>query len=185
MSDASGNELEKEFECYAAIVSIEETLIELNELMATEGAGALAKITSSIDALRKLADIAIEAKEVDLKDSLLELRKDLLDAKENLLNSREEMLNLREQNGVLKARVEKLEKLSQVELDCRGDAYYKKEEDHPICMTCLDSKEQIIHLIKADISMPDMTRYQCGQCNNSVWLEGNKFYQGQKNPFEM
>ncbi len=91
--DNKDSNLEQEFECYAAVVFITETLAELETLMSSDLSSATRGISAGIDAVKKLTDIAIKTKNIELQESIIAVREQLLAAKEALLNSKEDISN--------------------------------------------------------------------------------------------
>lgn len=157
-----GSRLEQEFECYAGVVSIEETLRELGSLMGSDITTAVKGISAGIDAIKKLRDIALKSQNIELQEGILSVREQLLAAKEALLNSREDILTLKEENNELKARIEELEKVSEAKLVFKKIGYYTKDEEGPFCGRCYDVDKRKVRLSKVG------PLYKCSQCNNSV-----------------
>jgi ERCC4-related helicase len=100
--------LEQEFEYYAALACIEETLQEIANLMAADLSTTVRTVSAGIDVLKKLKDLAIKTQSVELQEGILELREQLLEVKESLLEIREENLDLKEENASLKKKLVEL-----------------------------------------------------------------------------
>jgi len=93
-------------------------------------------ISASIDAVKKLAELAIKSRNVELQEGILAVKEQLLEAKEALLNSREDILVLKEENRELKDRITELEKQSEEKLVVRDDGYYAQNGEGPFCTRC-------------------------------------------------
>ena len=94
--------LEHEFEIYSAMITIQETFQEIYEIMNVDVGEIGRKIVSVIDATKKLTDIAIATKNVELRESTVELRDQLVDIKKSLVKVKEENFELREEIKKLK-----------------------------------------------------------------------------------
>lgn len=160
--DQGGDNLEQEFECYAAVVSIEELLKELGNLMSSDIPTAIKGISAGIEAIKKIRDIALKTQNIELQEGILAVREQLLAAKEALLNSREDTLALKEENNKLKTRVEELEKVPQEKLIFNKLGYYTEDGEGPFCARCYDVDKRKVHL---SLMGP---LHKCSQCNNSV-----------------
>lgn len=159
------NGLEREFQCYAAISSIEQTLKEIDDLMAGDLSTAVRTVSSGIDALKKLADLAIKSKNIELQEGILGLREQMLDVKEALLSAREENASLREENKTLALKIEELEKSPKEELTFGSHGYYKDDGDGPFCVGCYDSSGKLNRVIQpyADFGAEEV--YKCSVCD--------------------
>ena len=106
--DRHNYQVQEEFELYSAIACIEETLREIEGLMATDLSIAVRTVSTGIDALKKLTDLAVKAQDIELQEGILELRGQLLEIKEALLEAKEENFSLREENKSMKQKVVEL-----------------------------------------------------------------------------
>lgn len=131
-------ELSHEFECYAAAIESSDLIREIHEIMA-DIPGLLKTVSAGAGTLQKLADMAMQTQNVELREGILSVREELINVKESLLEVREENLDLREENRDLKDRVEQLQSGSEEKLKfVRG--YYFTEENHgPYCPQCWES----------------------------------------------
>lgn len=166
-------DLEGEFECYSAIITIRETFQEIYEIMGIADIGK--NITGVIDATQKIADIALRIKNTEILESILELKTQLvgikgslIDAKEENVNLREESLGLREENKKLKQQLAQPKtKTGLVKIQ----AYWYTSEDamNPVCSACYDSLGKIIRLVPTDRSTKMATKhnYQCPSCKTT------------------
>jgi regulator of replication initiation timing len=132
--------LELEFECYAAIVSIEEVLLEMSALRPLDLANAVRTVSNGIDTLKKLTDLAIKSQNVELQEGILKLREQMLDLKESLLEAKEENSALLEENKALQEKIKKLEEGAKEKLTLRDGFYYTEEGEGPFCPACYTSK---------------------------------------------
>ena len=100
-------DLEGEFEIYSAMITIQETFQEIYKIMGVDVREIGRKIVSVIDATKKLTDIAIATKNIELRESTVELRDQLVDIKESLVKVKEENFELREEIKKLKEQLTK------------------------------------------------------------------------------
>lgn len=168
-AESDRDPLELEFECYAAILSIEETFKELESIMAADLATTIRTVSSGIDALKKLTDLAIKSRNVELQEGILKLREELIDVRDGLMTAREENFELREENKQLKERVAELEKGAEEKLVFRDGFYYKQDGDGPFCPGCYDNKGKELRLVPMPLSVPGL---RCPTCKNVFGLGG-------------
>lgn len=144
--------LEQEFEYYAALACIEETLQEIANLMAADLSTTVRTVSAGIDVLKKLKDLAIKTQSVELQEGILELREQLLDVKESLLEIREENLDLKEENASLKKKLVELNKPEFERLVRVGDEYFT-ETYHvgPYCPVCYENGGHRILMSKSGV----------------------------------
>lgn len=140
--------LEKEFECYAVLSCIQETLEEIENFMAGDLSTTVRTVSSGIDVLKKLKDLAVKTQNVELQEGILELREQLLEVKESLLGIREENLGLKEENTSLKKKLTELEKPEFAKLVRRGSEYFTETNDGPYCPVCYENGGHRILLSK-------------------------------------
>ena len=100
---------EREFEIFRAVIDIEDLFSELETLMAINLGEMTRTVSTGIDAIKKLTDLAIQSKNIELQEGLIGLREQLITIKESLLEAREENLSLKEENSLLKKKLESLE----------------------------------------------------------------------------
>lgn len=166
MSDTSGNDLEREFECYAAITQAEELL-----KLAMDIPQALNSITRAADLAERVRNIAKKAQNIELVEVMTELRIELANSKNSLADATEEVASLKNRNRDLEAKVENLEKASQEKLILKNNAYYTEGGTDPICVTCYDTKKQKVHLVSH--GGVGSHEYRCGHCKNVVRIGDN------------
>lgn len=153
--------LEKDFELYAASVQIKMTLAELNEIMGADIFAAIKGVSTSIDAVKKLSEMASKSKNIELREGILELREQLIESKDALLDVKEENSSLRAENVKLKKELEG--KLPQLQF--QNGLYYAPSDDIPFCPSCFDDQKKRIHLqlISNALKLPE---YTCPVCKN-------------------
>ena|SRR6476646_7211277 len=161
------NHLEQEFECYAAIALIKETFQELEDLMAADLSTAVRTVSGGIDALKKLADVAVKSRNVELQEGILELREQLLSIKESLLEAKEENSQLREENKTLQEKLTRLEQGPEEKLTPKAHGYYKENGEGPFCIACYDTQKKLYRVIQpfADFGAPEI--YKCSVCERN------------------
>ena len=157
--------LEYEFEIYSAMITIQETFQEIYEIMNVDVGEIGRKIVSVIDATKKLTDIAIATKNVELRESTVELRDQLVDIKESLVKVKEENFELREEIKKLKQPLPQTPKLF-----LKGRFYYKENDERPFCPVCYDSIDQKISSLVVTPVGYDY-RYKCMICNSMHLLD--------------
>jgi hypothetical protein len=106
----------------------------------------LKTVSSGASTLQRLADVAMQTQNVDLREGILSVREELIDVKESLLDIREENLRLRESNQSLESRIAKLQIPSELILD--GSFYYTEEKVGPFCPACWESQRKQQRLSK-------------------------------------
>ena len=159
--------LEGEFECYSALACIEETLREIEGLMAGDLSVAVRTVSTGIDALKKLTELAVKTQNIELQEGILELRGQLLEIKEALLAVKEENLQLREENKMLKEKLEKVEQGSQENLKIGKHGYFKQDGDGPFCMGCYDSKGKLHRVIQPYAEFGEIGIHKCSVCDKN------------------
>lgn len=154
---------EKEFALYQAVAEIDKTLAEIQSFMPSTIGEATRSISTGIDAVKKLADLAMKTQNIELQEGILELREQLLFAKEALLNAKEEISDLKEETRRLTREIEKKEEISKVKMILKRGAYYVKDsDDGPFCPRCFDVDSRQIRLSKVGPIL------DCPQCKNRI-----------------
>lgn len=158
---------EDEFALYQAVFEITENLVEIQALMPNTISEATRTLSTGIDAVKKLADLAMKTQNIDLQEGILELREQLLFAKESLLNAKEEISDLKEENRKLLQELEKSKQTASTEMEFRKAAYYVKgsKDDGPYCPRCFDSDNKKVRLSKLGPLL------NCPQCKNQIMPE--------------
>lgn len=158
--DNEDSNLEQEFEWYAAMTSIAETLEE-SQVMPLNILDSLKSALTIIDGLKKSSEMVATAKNI-------ELQKQLFTVEEALLNSEKEIRSL-------KAEVEELKKQQEEKLTFKHPGYYTKDGEGPFCPTCYDTDKKQMRLFKVNrisfspiaSSAPPITIYDCKKCNST------------------
>lgn len=163
-SEGGSMNYEMEFGCYSAIVCIEETLQEIESIMAADLSVAVRTVSSGIDALKKLTDLAVKTQNIELQEGILELRSQLLEIKESLLEVKEENFNLREENKGLKQKVVELETQTQGKLILKESVYYTESGDGPFCTGCFDNNQKMIRVSELSGNFRLLGKYKCPVC---------------------
>ena len=102
--------------------------------MSSQITEATRTISTGIDAVKKLADLAIKTKNIELQEGILDLRKQLLFAKEALLDAREEISDLKEENRRLLRSIEKKKEMEATKMITKKGVYYEESSDEgPFC----------------------------------------------------
>ena len=157
--------LQEEFECYSSIDCIEKTLREIEGLMATDLSIAVRTVSTGIDALKKLTDLAAKAQNIELHEGILELREKILEIKESLLKAKEENFGLQKENKFLKEKVLELSSGTQEKLVLKSGLYYAENDDVPFCVGCHDNRQVKIHLSNMTSSLRRLGyKYECPVC---------------------
>ena len=158
-------DLESEFELYSAMITIWETFQEIYEIMAVDMGEIGRKIVSVIDATKKLTDLAIATKNVELRESTVELRDQLVDIKEALVKVKEENFELREEIKKLQQPLPQAPKLF-----LEGKFYYKENDQRPFCPVCYDSiDKKISSLVLTPVGYGH--RFKCVICDSTHLLD--------------
>lgn len=110
--------------------------------MAADLATTVRTVSGGIDALKKLAGLALDTQNIELREGLHELREQLLEVKESLLEIREENLGLKEDNIALRKRVIELEQPVVQELTLKGFGYYTNDNVGPYCPNCYEKSKR-------------------------------------------
>ena len=79
---------ESEFEIFRAVIDVENLFSELETLMAINLGEMTRTVSTGIDAIKKLTDLAIQSKNIELQEGLIGLREQLITIKESLLGKR-------------------------------------------------------------------------------------------------
>lgn len=134
-------ELSREFECYAAVVEASKLFKEIHEVMA-DIPGLVRTVSAGASTLQKLADIAMQTQNVELREGILSVREELVNIKESLLEVREENLDLKEKNQKLEARIAELESPTVEELVLEGKFYFAQDGRGPYCPQCWEKRKE-------------------------------------------
>jgi regulator of replication initiation timing len=164
------NSLEQEFECYAAVVVIEQTFQEIYELMGLDLGSAITTASSAIDVVKKLTELAGKTQNIELQEGAIELRTQILEIKEALLKAKEENYELREENTLFKEKITRLETITDIPTFKNG-AYYKSDEDGPYCTGCYDQDRKLIRL--APPTVKSVPICLCPKCKTIYNLSGS------------
>lgn len=154
MSDTSGNNLEREFECYAAITEAEGLLEAAMDIPQ-----ALNSITRAADLAERARKVAHQVRNIDLVEAIAELRMELVKSKSALADAGEKVTALKEDNARLKKRVQKLELAAKESVQFINDMYYTLEGDGPYCTGCFDSKTEFHRAVRHAVGY-----YRCPVC---------------------
>ncbi len=113
-----------------------------------------------IQGIKGAADLAYQAKNLELHKRLLDLQSALLDAQEDLQKVREENLTLKTENATLKERLRNRD-----EYTPHDSAYWRKKPDGtwdgPFCTTCLDTKGSPVRLVLTPSAAHIMVCHGC------------------------
>jgi len=156
---------EREFEIFRAVIDIEDLFSELETLMAINLGEMTRTVSTGIDAIKKLTDLAIQSKNIELQEGLIGLREQLITIKESLLEAREENLSLKEENSLLKKKLESLEN-PKAKLIVRDGVYYGSNDDGPFCTGCYDNNNKLIRVTELTNAFMQMGKYKCPICNS-------------------
>jgi regulator of replication initiation timing len=174
------NSYEQEFELYTAVAQIQEALDELSILMTTDITTAIRGVSSGIDAVKKLADLAIKTQNIELREGILNLREQLLEAKDALLDAKEQVSDYKEENATLKAENTKLKQElekgqgKEPHVYVMNGLYYTQDNDGPFCTGCYDSKKQTIRVVDSPSAVHGIGKYMCPVCK--ITYRGEKSY---------
>lgn len=168
------NSLEQEFQLYSAILDIETTLNELNELMPADIVTTIRGLSAGIDSIKKLAELAKKSQNVELREGILDLREQLLSAKDDILDVKQELSAYKEENIALKNENAQLKQqlenpqTSKPQLVTQDGLYFLVKEDKtndgPFCTGCYDKDKKTIRLSKMPEVMKELGRYKCPVC---------------------
>jgi predicted component of type VI protein secretion system len=163
------NSLEQEFQLYSAILDIETTLNELNELMPADIVTTIRGLSAGIDSIKKLAELAKKSQNVELREGILNLREELLKAKENLLDVKQELAEKTEEIEKLKAENQSLKNpTSALIFDNKLGLYFENnglsDRGIPFCTGCYDNNGKRIRLSKMSGDFTILGKYQCSVC---------------------
>jgi len=169
------NSLEQEFQLYSAILDIETTLNELDELMPVDIATTLRGLSAGIDSIKKLAELAKTSQNIELREGILELREQLLSTKEAVLDAKQELSAYKEENVALKIENAQLKQqlenpeINKLQLTIKDGVYFSIQEgkiiDGPFCTGCYDKDKKTIRLSKMPEVMKELGSYKCPVCN--------------------
>lgn len=169
------NSLEQEFQLYSAILYIKRVLNELNELMPADVTTAIRGLSTIIDSINKLAELAKKSQNVELREGILDLKEQLLNAKEDILDIKQELsaykeesITLKNENAQLKEQLENPE-INKLQLTIKDGVYFSIQEgkiiDGPFCTGCYDKDRKTIRLSKMPEVMKELGSYKCPACN--------------------
>ena len=169
------NSLEQEFQLYRAILYIETTLNELSELMPADIATTIRGLSTAIDSINKLAELAKKSQNVELRQGILDLKEQLLSAKDDILDVKQELSAYKEENIALKNENAQLKQqlenpqTSKPQLVIRDGLYFFVKEDKttdgPFCTGCYDNHKKTNRLSKMPEIMNPLGKYKCPVCN--------------------
>jgi ERCC4-related helicase len=162
--------IESEFQLYANMLGMENALVELNEIMAGDITDAVRSMSSGIDVVKKLTELAFKTQNIELQEGILNLREKLAEAKEALLNAKEEITTCKEENVENKQKIKVLEKELEIarnpefKIAFKNGAYYKENENIPYCIGCFDNNKKLMSLNKLPPLFKDIGTHQCPAC---------------------
>jgi regulator of replication initiation timing len=169
------NSLEQEFQLYSAILDIETTLNELNQLMPADIVTTIRGLSAGIDSIKKLAELAKKSQNVELREGILDLREQLLSAKDDILDVKQELSAYKEENIALKNEIAQLKQqlenpqTTKPQLVTKDGLYFLVKEDKtndgPFCTGCYDKDKKTIRLSKMPQIMKELGSYKCPVCN--------------------
>jgi regulator of replication initiation timing len=139
--------------------------------MSTDITTAVRGVSVGIDALKKLTELALKTKNIELQEGILSLREQLLEAKDVLLDAKEQISNYKHENAELKKEITKLKeqiangaKDEEPKLTLGRGGYLKENNDGPFCTGCYDNNKKLIRLKEPGAGMPI---YMCPVCKTS------------------
>ena len=134
-------ELSREFQCYAALIDINQLLEEMADIT-----GAVRTLSMGITTLKQLGDLAVKSQNLELQEGILNLRQELMTLKNSLLDVEDENLELRKENISLKRKIAELETPSVEPLIARGEFYYTLDGNIPYCPQCWEGEGKKVRL---------------------------------------
>jgi hypothetical protein len=146
--------IESEFQLYANMLGMENALVELNEIMAGDITDAVRSMSSGIDVLKKLTDLAFKTQNIELQEGILSLREKLAEAKEALLDAKEDIAAYKEENAENKQKIKTLEKEiedlknPEYKVEFKNGLYYKENDENAYCAGCYDGNKKLIHIVQ-------------------------------------
>ena len=166
-------DLEREFEIYSAMITIQETFQEIYEIMGVEALGKV--VTDTISSVKLLTKIAVETHHVDLQKAILDLENRILEIRNSLLDVDKENFAFKQENWELKKENESLkEQIKQLKenpqtLTLKGKFYYKQDDERPFCPFCYDSTQKISLLTEVPYQEQSAFgyRYKCTVCKTT------------------
>ena len=162
--------IESKFQLYVNMISIEKILVELNEVMTGDITGTIRSISSGIDVVKKLTELAFKTQNIELQEGVLSLREKLAEAKEALLEAKEEISSCRENDLENKQRIKTLEKEieslknPEFKIVFKNGAYYKENNEHPLCTGCYDNNGKQILLNEMNPTFKSIASHTCPVC---------------------
>jgi regulator of replication initiation timing len=132
--------------------------------MSGDLSGAVRTVTTGIDALKKLTDLAVKSQNIELQEGILGLRSQLLEIKESLLEAKEQNFDLREENKELKQKILELETQTEEKTIVKEGVYYAESGDGPFCTGCFDSNKKKIRVSTLSDGFEALGKYQCPTC---------------------
>jgi uncharacterized Fe-S cluster-containing MiaB family protein len=163
------NSLEQEFQLYSAIFEIEVALNELNELMGTDIVATIRGVSSGIDTIKKLVELAGQTQNIELRQGILDLKEQLLSARETLFDAKQEIAEKNEEIKRLTLENQNLKNPTlQLVFDNKIGLYFENngsaDRGIPFCNGCYDKNGKAIRLSKLSGDFEILGKYQCPVC---------------------
>lgn len=160
------NGLEEEFERYAGIHKLNAFFgIEID--MEVEISGAVRSISTSIDLIQKIIQLAQKTKNAELCEAIADLRVELSQAKIAIANANDRIVELMAENQQLK---EKLYPREEPLILGNDGLYYTEEGDGGFCPNCYVSEGLRIKLTQAGLGTAfggvGLSTQKCPHCLN-------------------
>ena len=123
---------EREFTLFRCAMDCDSILTEIEGIMGNQIFETTKTLSTGLDLVKKLTDIAISTKNMELQETVLELKNKLIEAKGSLIDVKEENLDLKEQNLKMAREIEKIKQGEKSKPQLQGDYYYTAEGDGPL-----------------------------------------------------
>ena len=130
--------------------------------MQAEVTAALRAVSSSVDLIKKINDLAAKTKNSELINEIANLNLEMASAKLALANAIAESIEREKEILDLKTKLNAIGSLT-----FRNGVYYKEGEDSPYCPGCFDGQKKMIHLALLPCDFTDFGKYRCPRCGTT------------------
>lgn len=116
----------------------------------------ISSVTAAVGLTRQLVDLASIAKDAAARSIIADLQLELAEVKIRLAA-------LIDENQQLKGEL-KTARLQEIDLQIRGDLYYKPDGDGPFCTCCYDRDHKLIRVSAMSTEFHAIAKFRCNSC---------------------
>ena len=158
--------IEQELKQYANLVKLNEGFKNL--AMQAEVTGAIRSVSSIVDIVKQISDVAEVNKNSELIKAISSLNLELAKAQTELANALRSSVELEEENANLKGKIKRLSSPEwQLVFDIEVNAYYREDDAKKqiaYCPNCWDNKKEKYSLMKINRIGGFNMGYMCPKC---------------------